>query len=262
MGTDVTRLDLAGRRRSLIGYSLGMIAYTLIVVVLYPAFKDSTSLDEFVASDSTAAALFGVTGPLSSPAGWLNGNIYGNFLPLVMLLLTIGYGAAALAGQDEDGTLCLVVTLPVRRSRVALEKAATMAVQAAVLSAVVAACVLVGRAFDLTVPVGNVVSVAVAVLLLGVDFGLIAMAIGAATGRRATAIGAATALAAASYLVGSLAVVVSWLEPARYVSLFWWSVGNGQISDGVGVGGFAVLSAVGVLAAVAVVSLFERLDLH
>ena len=28
----------------------------------------------------------------------------GNFFPLVMLLLTIGHGAACLAGQDEDSS--------------------------------------------------------------------------------------------------------------------------------------------------------------
>ena len=36
----------------------------------------------------------------------MNANIYANFLPLIILMLTIGYGARCLAGQDEDGTLC------------------------------------------------------------------------------------------------------------------------------------------------------------
>jgi beta-exotoxin I transport system permease protein len=105
MLADITRLELRLRRRSAIGYAPGMALYTLVVVALYPAFKNSASLNSL--SGSTAAALFGVTGPLTSPGGWLNGNIYGNFFPLIMLLLTIGYGAACLAGQDEDGTLAL-----------------------------------------------------------------------------------------------------------------------------------------------------------
>ena len=109
MLTNVTRLDLRLRRRSAIGYAAGMAVYTLVVVALYPAFKNETSLNRL--SGSTAAALFGVTGPLTSPAGWLNANIYANFFPLIMLLLTIGYGAAALAGQDEDGTLALITAL-------------------------------------------------------------------------------------------------------------------------------------------------------
>ena len=151
MRADIARLDVSSRRRSLIGYAAGMAAYCLVVVALYPAFEHSSSLDDFVKSDSTAAALFGVTEPLSSSVGWLNGNIYANFFPLVLLLLTVGYGAASLAGQNDDGTLCLLATLPVRRSRIVFEKVAAMVLQAVLVSAAVAACVLVGRSFDLTV---------------------------------------------------------------------------------------------------------------
>jgi beta-exotoxin I transport system permease protein len=262
MRVDVTRLDLGLRWRSLAGYSLGMAAYTLVVVALYPAFKDSTSLDDFVQGDSTTAALFGLTGSLTTADGWLNGNIYANFLPLVLLLLTIGYGAAALAGQDEDGTLSLVAVLPFRRRSIVLQKSAVMVLQAAVLTVVVGAGAVAGRFFDLAVPVGNVVAVSVAVTLLGVDFGLVAMAVGALTGRRALALGVGTAVAAVSYLLGSLAPLVSWLEPAKYLSLFYWSVADDQLSSGVALADYAVLVAVGIVAVLGVVAAFRRLDLH
>jgi hypothetical protein len=81
MHTDIAWLDLANRRRSLLGYCLGMAVYALVVVAMYPAFKTSTSLDKLIQADSTAAALFGVTGRISSSGGWLNGNIYTNFFP-------------------------------------------------------------------------------------------------------------------------------------------------------------------------------------
>src|SRR5436305_9213211 len=148
MTSEIVRLDTASRRRSLFGYCLGLAVYSLVVVALDPAFKDSTSLDQFVRSDATAAAVFGVVGDLTSAAGWLNGNIFANFFPLVMLLLTIGYGAAAIAGQDEEGTLCLLVTLPIRRTRIVYAKAAAMVVQAVVFAAAVAVCVIVGRVRD------------------------------------------------------------------------------------------------------------------
>jgi beta-exotoxin I transport system permease protein len=259
---EIARLDISGRRRSLLAYTLGMAAYVLVVVALYPAFEHSASLDKLIRDDSTAAALFGVTGPLSTSAGWLNGNIYANFLPLVLLLMTVGYGAGSLAGQDEDGTLCLIATLPVRRRKIVVDKVAAMALQAAALAAAVAACVLAGRFFDLTVTFEHAVAVSVAVCLLGLDFGLVAMAAGALTGSRGTAIGAGSAVAAVSYLVGSLASVVSWLHPARFASLFYWSVGNDQIARGVGLADYAVLLGAAVVAGYAAVAAFERLDLR
>jgi ABC-2 type transport system permease protein len=262
MRADITWLDISNRRRSLAGYCAGMAVYALVVVAMYPAFKTSTSLDKLIAADSTATALFGVTGPISSSGGWLNGNIYANFFPLVMLLLTIGYGAVALAGQDEDGTLGLLAVLPVRRTAIVAQKAAAMAAQAAALTITVAILAITGRSFQLDVTIANVASVSAAVLLMGLDFGLLTMAAGALTGRRGTAIGAGTALAAASYLVSSLAPVAPWIRPGRNASLFYWSVGNSQISHGVSPGGYAVLVVTGLCALAAATLAFRRLDIH
>ena len=143
MRTNVARLDLTLRRRSTVGYTAGMALYTVAVVALYPSFKNTTSLDSL--AKSSAAALFGVDGPLTSPGGWLNGNIYGNLLPLIMLLLTIGYGATCLAGQDEDGTLALIATLPVGRATIVLQKATAMLAQAVALALGVTLLVLMDK---------------------------------------------------------------------------------------------------------------------
>jgi beta-exotoxin I transport system permease protein len=262
MPADIARLDVSGRLRSLIGYSLGLAVYTVVVVALYPAFEHSTSLDKLVRSDSTAAALFGITGKISTSGGWLNANIYANFFPLVMLLLTVGYGAASIAGQDEDGTLCLIAALPMRRTTIIVQKMGAMALQAVVLSLAVAICVFVGRSFDLSVTLSGVASISTTVLLMGVDFGILTMAVGAFTGRRATAIGVGAALAAASYLVSSLAPVAPWIRPARFVSLFYWSVGQNQIATGVSIEDYAVLVLVGLCTAAAAVIAFGRLDVR
>ena len=260
MLADITRLDLRLRRRSTIWYAAGMALYTLVVVVLYPSFKHQTSLNSL--SGSAAAALFGITGPLTSPDGWLNANIYSNFFPLIMLLLTIGYGAAALAGQDEDGTLALMTALPVRRRAIVLQKVAAMAVQALLLAAAVAICVLIGRGFQLNVSPASTIAVSAALLIMGLDFGLVTMAVGAVTGRRGTALGVGAGLAAVSYLVSSLASAISAIRPGRYFSLFYWSVGNDQISRGVSMADFTVLIVTGLAALMAAILAFRRADLN
>jgi len=262
MKNDVTRLDISMRRRSLIGYCAGMALYTLVIVALYPSFKGSTSLDNLVKSDATAVALFGISGSISSSGGWLNANIYANFFPLIMLLLTVGYGAAALAGQDEDGTLGLMVALPIARPSILLQKVAAMVTQGLILAIVVAVCVVIGRAFQLTTTVGDIAGISLAVLLMSLDFGIVTMAIGAWTGRKGTAVGVGAALAASSYLISSLAPVVSGIRPLRYLSLFYWSVGNNQISSGVELWSYVVLIAVGACALCAASFAFRAADLH
>jgi ABC-2 type transport system permease protein len=262
MSSDVVRLDLRLRRRSMYGYAIGMAVYVLVIVALYPSFKNDTSLNKLTENGSTVAALFGATGPLTTPQGWLNANLYANFVPLIVLMLTIGYGAASLAGQDEDGTLSLLATLPLSRRRIALQKAATMVLQAMPVSLATVLCVLAGHGFDLTVDITGIIGVTVGSLLLGVDFGAIAMLVGAATGSRGTALGVTSALAATAYLLSSLAPVVSWLHPARFASLFFYAVGDGQLSHGLSLAWAGILIGVAALAITGCLLAFDRLDIR
>lgn len=262
MSSDVTRLDLRLRLRGLFGYAAGMAAYTLIVVALYPTFKGDHSLDVFAKKSSTMAALFGANGPLTTPPGWLNANLYGNFVPLVALLLCVGYGAHSIAGQNEDGTLAVVAMLPLTRRSILVQKFATLCLVAVPTSLATLAAVLAGRGFQLSLPVGHVVGVTVGALLLGIDFGALAMLIGALTGSRAVALGITSTVAAATYLISSLAPLVHWLHPARVLSPFYWAVGNGQIASGLSVGSIVVLVVTGLVLLAATMTAFERLDVH
>jgi ABC-2 type transport system permease protein len=62
MRADVTLLDLRLRRRPLLGFTAGMALYALVVVALYPQFKNSLSLNQLTKHGSAVAALFGATG--------------------------------------------------------------------------------------------------------------------------------------------------------------------------------------------------------
>jgi beta-exotoxin I transport system permease protein len=260
MPTEIARLELYNRRRSTVAYALGMALYMLVIVALYPAFRHSTGLDKLATENATVAALFGVSGTITSPAGWVNANAYTNFLPLIMLLLTIGYGAAAVAGQNEDGTLCLQLALPLARRTILAQKIAALSAQASLVTIAVIACVYIGRAFRVTLDPWHLATATLAVLGLGVDFGLIALALGAATASRSAAIAISTALAAVSYLISSLAPVVHFITPLRYASVFYWAVGHNQLANGAGLASFAVLAAVALAASAAAAVALERLD--
>jgi ABC-2 type transport system permease protein len=56
MSADVALLDLRLRRRSLIGYAVGMGVYGFVIVALYPTFKNDTSLNQFGSCDPSVGA--------------------------------------------------------------------------------------------------------------------------------------------------------------------------------------------------------------
>ena len=258
---EIATLDLSFRRKALVGFTAGLVLYVLVVVALYPSFKNSSELDNLTKNSPGVAALFGISGSLTSPVGWMNANVWVNFFPLIVLLLTIGYGASAIAGQEKDGHLELVLSLPFSRHHVVVQKIGALALQAAILCFFTFLAVLAGSWFELTFGIWDVTTATIGMLLLGVDFGLLALALGAGTGNRGLALGIASTAAAASYLVSSMAPVVSWLDPAKYLSLFYWSVGNDQLQEGLSIGGLVVLGGVGFGLALLADRLFESHDL-
>lgn len=262
MSAEITRLDLRLRRRSTLSYAAGVGAYAVLIVVLYPSFKDDTSLNGFTTSNPKLAALFGAAGSLTSPDGWMNANLYANFVPLFALLMTIGYGATAIAGQDEEGTLGGIASLPLTRRRLLLEKTAALAVLSLPVPVVSLVAALVGRGFELDLGVGALTQITISSALMAFDLGLLALAVGAWTGSRGTALGVGVAAAGVGYVISSLAPVVDWVHAIRYASPVYWGVGGNQLHDGADTAGIILLVLCGAVVAVFAWVGFRRLDIH
>lgn len=262
MRTELIRLDLRLRRRMLIGTAVGAAAYLFLVVAVYPTFKNDSSFNAMIAANPAAAAAFGITGSITSPEGWLSANMYANFGPLLALLLTIGYGSSAIAGQDSDGLLGLLATMPATRLRILTQKVLALLLAAFVVPVVSYAVCLAGPHFELHPGWGALLGVSVALTLLAFDLGAVALLVGAVTGSRGAALGSAGAIAAGAYLVSSLSPVVDAIHRVRWLSPFVWAVGDGQLTHGVSVGELGALSGLGlVLVAVSILA-FHRLDIH
>lgn len=262
MSTEITRLELRLRRRSVAAYTAGLAAYTFLIVALYPTFQHDAGIDQLTRSNPTLSALFGAAGSLTSPAGWMNANLYANFLPLFALLMTLGYGASAIAGQDEDGTLGEMASLPLTRDQLLAQKVLALALLSLPVPVACAALTIAGRGFGIDLPVGAVAQATILAALMAFDLGMIALAVGAWTGSRASALGSTVALAAAAYLISSLAPVVVAVHHVRYLSPIYWSVGADQIRDGGTITGTVLLLVLAVAATGAARLGTSRLDIH
>ncbi len=262
MRAEVTRLDLRLRRRSLLGYALGVGLYAVLIVVLYPSFRGDASLDQLAQGNPTMAALFGLSGTLTSPAGWLNANLYANAVPLFALLVTVGYGAAAVAGQNEDERLGLVAALPLSRTSLLLQKVLALAVVSMPVATVTLAAAIIGRHYDIRLGLSGLIGVTIGVMLMSFDFGMLALALGCLTGSRGIALGATSAVAATAYLASSLAGAVDWMHGLRHLSPMYWAVGQNQVEDGLATHSLTALLVTGVTLSGLALWAFHRLDLR
>jgi ABC-2 type transport system permease protein len=265
MEAELTRRALVDNRRSLAGWSIGVIAYVVLIAAIFPSIAGSGQLDKLVQHYPDALkSLFGITGggSFSSGAGFLDAELFSFMLPLLVLVLAIGTGARIFAGEEDAGRLELVLAYPLLRSRAVLAKAAALAGEVALVGVAASVAIAVSDPiFGLDLAFGHVLAAAFGVVLLGLFFGFLALTLGAATGNKALAVGASAGYAAVAYLVSGLHTLAGWLDPFRFLSPFWW-IGTAPLQNGIRGWGAVVLIATSAAVLVAGTVLVDRRDLE
>lgn len=252
-------------RRGFAWWTAGLVGLVALMIAVYPTVRDNPDLNELV--DQYPEALkafiaFGGAIDYTSGVGYLGSELFSFMVPLLFIVCAVGNGAGALAGEEERGTLDLLLSNPLPRWRLAAEKLGAMALELVGLGVVLWAALWVGAVtVGMDVPARNLAAATASAVLLALVFGAIAFMVGAATGHRALAIGLATAGAVAAYLVNALAALVDALELPQLASPFYHYAAGDPLRQGLALDHGLVLVAIAVAAAVVGVLAFMRRDL-
>lgn len=256
---------LRDTRKALAWWSLGLVGMAALMIAVYPTVRDNPDLNKMVEDYPEALKAFIAFGgdlDYVSGAGYLGSELFSFMVPLLLLVAAIGAGGRAIAGEEERGTLDLLLANPVSRRRLVLDKLAALAMELIVLAVVLWLSLLVGvEAVGMNVSAVHLAAATSSAMLLAFGFGAIALLVGAATGHRGLSIGVAAAGAVAAYLVNSLATLVDFLEPARKASPFYHYVASDPLRHGLTLGHVSFLVAVAAAAAVLTPFVFERRNL-
>ena len=182
-------------------------------------------------------------------------------LPLMLIAYMIAAGSAATAGEREAGTLEFLLSQPVSRRRVLLEKLLGLCTSLAVITVSFAVVLVVStRVFALDVAAPHLLAATASAYLLAALFGAIALLAGVITAHRALAAGVASAAAVAAYLLSSLAALVEGLKRFRPMSPFWWYSGHDPLRQGLEPLHVLLLVGATLVCIAAAVVTFERRD--
>jgi ABC-2 type transport system permease protein len=252
-------------RRGFLWWSLGLIGFVALIVSVYPTVHSNPSLNK-LAEDYPEALqafiAFGGAVDYSTAAGYLGIELFSLMVPLLLLVAAIGTGAGTIAGEEERGTLELLLANPVSRTKVVLEKTVALVLEVAGLGVVLWLALWVGAlATDMDISADHLAAATLSAVLLALAYGAIAILLGAATGRRALAIGVAAAAAVAAYLVNGLAPLVHALEVPQKLSPFYHYAAGDPLRHGVSLSHLAVLVAITAVATAFTPWLFARRDL-
>ena len=245
------------------GYGLGLVALAIWLGLLFPVMRES---DDFVAFlDNLPAGMlsaFGIdSATFLSAAGFLTAYLYSLFAPLLILFFVISAVTAEIMAEERDGLMDMLLSSPVSRTRVFLEKAGGVGLAALVLVAVLTAALLVvNPIFELSLSVTGVLAAGLSLWLLGVLFGTVTLAAGAFTGRSVVAGGVAGSLAFLAWFINSFSALYPPLESIGWASPFTWYQEPNPLIEGVGAGHLWLVVTAAVLVTVATF-LFRRRDI-
>ena len=266
------------RLKSTIFWTLGLGGTIALTAAFYPALESSFA--DLGSQDGGVASIMGLSGGIdpSTPLGFLWSNLYANIVPWILMALAIALGTAAIAGDEESGTLEYLLSKPVTRTQVVVARFAAMVTILAVAAVVSGVLLMLVAPFvDLTgarttttggtsvtspgLGVGNVAAGTLAAFAVGLGSGGVAFVVGAATGRKSLAMGVSTGLAVGGYLLYTLANVTNDLKVLTWLSPWRWYVDDAMLIDGL-TWNVCLPFVLAAVCLVASVRLFARRDLQ
>lgn len=261
---NITLKSLRDIRRSFAWWAVGLIGFVALIVSVYPTVHSNPSLEKL--SQDYPEALqsflaFGGAVDYSSAAGYLGIELFSLMVPLLLLVAAIGTGAGTIAGEEERGTLELLLANPVSRTKVVLEKTVALVAEIAGLGLVLWLALWVGALLtNMDISAGHLAAATLSAVLLALAYGAIAILLGAATGRRTVAIGLTAAAAVAAYLVNGLAPLVDALDVVQKLSPFYHYAVGDPLRQGVSFVHMGVLVGIAVVATALAPWFFSRRD--
>lgn len=234
--------SLFAQRRTALLWSGALALLTLSVVAVWPSMSSSGSLDELVNSVSPEVAIALGLQDYGTPAGFLNGNLYAVFLPLLFGALGISVASSLLAGDEDAGRLELLFALPITRFSVYLSRFIA-------ITGIIVLCALVtglvvfvgGPVFDLDLSNAGIIAVSWSMFLIGLLHAAIVLALSGIGLRAPVAMAITGAVLAIGYLLHAVAPLSEDFKSLQKFSPWYWALRENPLVNGFDLIGTGIL---------------------
>jgi ABC-2 type transport system permease protein len=254
---------LRDQRWSLLGWSSGLVALSFYLLYVYPFMNRAGELLKVLDNlPPVIKNLVGNNNFLASPESFLNLQPFSILAPLFFIIFAIAKGSDATAGEEERGSLDLLLANPLKRWRVVLEKSLAQAAALFVLGIVLWMGLAAGtRIFSIVVNWWRLAAVIFSCFLLGMVFFTLSLLFGCLSGKRKFSIGISSCFAVVTYLINAYAPMVEVLRPYRIFSPFYYYNGNSVLINGLNFSHALVMTGLVAVFLAAALFFFNRRDL-
>lgn len=249
--------EIRFRRNTIIGWGLGLCFFPIVYISIYPSVAEEMA----GLADLEIYQAMGVN--LGTFEDWI-ASILILFVPLIAGIFAVINGTGTLAGEEEDGRLEMVVTLPLPRWQIVTAKAIALSIATFIILLIVSlVSIVVFQAIESQIETDiAAMDVAAGILQtwpLVFAVGMISMFLAAFSSRRRIAALIAAVIIIVSYFGTNLGNSVSSLESVQPLFLFnYLNFTGSAVIEGQQTSDILVLLGIGLVAFALTLFFFQR----
>lgn len=247
------------RRNAIIGWSIGLTLFGLMYTTLYPGVQEQMA----ELADISVYKAMGVE--MATFEGYLGSTVIG-FVPILLGVYAVMAGTATLAGEEEAGTLEMLLTTRLSRWQIVVAKGLGLLFVTALIVTITGFGNILGlnliiAQVDTAVTGGDVFAVVLSSLPLVWAIMMISLFFGAFFPSRRIAMMAGFLVLIVSYFGENIGSMVESMEVLKPYSLFtYFDSSSAVFRDGVAASNVTILLSISLIGFVLALLSFQRRD--
>ena len=251
--------EIRSRRGAILGWGIGLGLFMVLMVILFPQIADSFAdfeLPEFY-------EMFGDINAIGTLSGFMDLEFF-SFFPLILAIYAIIAGSSALAGEEDAGTLELILSFPIPRWQVVITKAIAVAITLFLILSLTAVggwvgyLLIQGGDSELNINGWQIAQGVLNLWFLLFLFSMITMFLGTILPSARVANVIAIIIMVEMYFLNSFGALVEFLEPYQKFSPFYYVQAKDVMENGLNGGNVLLLLGISLLFLLLSVVAFQR----
>ena len=226
---------LRDQSRALLMWGTYLVALAVLMALFFPTISHMTAFNQYLSQlPAGMKEMFG-SGIVdyTSPTGFFSTELFSMMVPLLLLVFGIGFGANAIAGDEEKGTLGFLLASPLPRWRVVVAKFGVMTLGMVLLGLFFwAGLGITVLAMHINISLLKLAEATLGAGLLALVFGSLSFLSGCIKGNKGMSMGIASGLAVLTYLLNTLGGLVNGLKDYRFLSPFYHYLEPDTLNNG------------------------------
>ncbi len=253
--------ELRSRRTAILAWGLGIALFAVLIISVFPDFEGQ--LEGFNIDEIEFYQVMGDFGDFATFPGFVAAEMY-IFIPILLAIYAIVNGTGTLAGEEDNGTLEPLMSLPLRRWQLVTTKALALSLALILILIIISVGEVI--AFNMLpsdvdvrgVEALDLVVTTLALWPLIMVFAMLSLFLGAFMPTRRLASTVATVILIASYLGNNLTEMVKFLKDIKWIFPFNYFSGQQVLENGVDTSDLLVLLGVTLVFFVLALVSFQR----